>query len=41
MAVSGRGLVQVDAPVLRADDEALARGRAVFETTRIYGRAAP
>jgi 4-amino-4-deoxychorismate lyase len=37
VAVTGRGLVPVDAPVLPADDEALARGRAVFETTRVYG----
>ncbi len=37
VAVTGRGLVPVDEPVLRADDEALLRGRAVFETTRVYG----
>jgi branched-subunit amino acid aminotransferase/4-amino-4-deoxychorismate lyase len=37
LAVSGRGLVDPDEPVLRADDEAFARGRAVFETLRIYG----
>jgi len=37
LAVSGRGLVDPEEPVLRADDEALARGRAVFETLRIYG----
>ncbi len=37
VAVSGHGIVPVDAPVLRADDEALLRGRAVFETTRVYG----
>jgi 4-amino-4-deoxychorismate lyase len=36
VAVSGRGLVSVDEPVLHADDEALLRGRAVFETLRIY-----
>jgi 4-amino-4-deoxychorismate lyase len=36
LAVSGRGLVHPEEPVLRADDEALARGRAVFETLRIY-----
>lgn len=37
LAVTGRGLVDPDQPVLRADDEALARGRAVFETLRVYG----
>lgn len=37
LAVGGRGLVDPDEPVLRADDEALLRGRAAFETTRIYG----
>ena len=37
MAVGGRGLVPVDEPVLLADDEALLRGRAVFETLRVYG----
>jgi len=37
LAVSGRGLVDPVEPVLRADDEALARGRAVFETLRVYG----
>ncbi len=37
LAVSGRGLVDPSEPVLRADDEALARGRAVFETLRVYG----
>jgi 4-amino-4-deoxychorismate lyase len=36
LAVSGRGLVDPEEPVLRADDEALARGRAVFETLRVY-----
>ena len=35
-AVSGRGLVEPDEPVFRADDEALLRGRAVFETARVY-----
>jgi 4-amino-4-deoxychorismate lyase len=35
-AVSGRGLVRADEPVFRADDEALLRGRAAFETTRVY-----
>ena len=37
LAVSGRGLVDPDEPVLRADDEALLRGRAAFETLRVYG----
>jgi 4-amino-4-deoxychorismate lyase len=37
LAVSGRGLVDPAEPVIRADDEALARGRAVFETLRVYG----
>ena len=36
VAVSGRGIVEPDAPVLRADDEALLRGRAAFETLRVY-----
>jgi 4-amino-4-deoxychorismate lyase len=36
VAVSGRGLVEPDAPVFAADDEALLRGRAVFETVRVY-----
>jgi len=37
VAVTGRGVVPVDEPVVRADDEALSRGRAVFETLRVYG----
>jgi 4-amino-4-deoxychorismate lyase len=37
LAVSGRGVVDPTEPVLRADDEALLRGRAVFETLRVYG----
>jgi 4-amino-4-deoxychorismate lyase len=37
LAVSGRGLVDPSEPVLRADDEALLRGRAAFETLRVYG----
>jgi 4-amino-4-deoxychorismate lyase len=37
LAVSGRGVVDPAEPVLRADDEALLRGRAVFETLRVYG----
>ncbi len=36
-AVRGRGVVAPDEPVLHADDEALLRGRAAFETTRVYG----
>ena len=39
VAVGGRGVVDPAEPVLRADDEALARGRAVFETLRVYGGA--
>jgi branched-subunit amino acid aminotransferase/4-amino-4-deoxychorismate lyase len=37
VAVSGRGIVSPGEPVFRADDEALLRGRAAFETTRVYG----
>ena len=36
LAVTGRGLVEPETPVLRADDEALLRGRAAFETLRVY-----
>ncbi|MEI7761533.1 MAG: aminotransferase class IV [Thermoleophilia bacterium] len=36
VAVSGRGLVDPGAPVLAADDEGFARGRAAFETMRVY-----
>jgi 4-amino-4-deoxychorismate lyase len=36
VAVRGRGVVPPDDPVLHADDEALLRGRAAFETTRVY-----
>jgi branched-subunit amino acid aminotransferase/4-amino-4-deoxychorismate lyase len=36
VAVAGRGLVDPHEPVFRADDEALLRGRAVFETARVY-----
>jgi 4-amino-4-deoxychorismate lyase len=37
VAVAGRGLVGPREPVFAADDEALLRGRSVFETTRVYG----
>jgi 4-amino-4-deoxychorismate lyase len=37
LAVAGRGLVDPGDPVVRADDEALLRGRAAFETLRVYG----
>ena len=40
VAVGGRGVVDPAEPVLRADDEALLRGRAAFETLRVYGGAA-
>ena len=36
LAVLGRGVVAPDEPVLHADDEALLRGRAAFETLRVY-----
>ena len=36
VAVAGRGVVDAHAPVFTADDEALLRGRAVFETARVY-----
>ena len=36
LAVLGRGLVDPSEPVVRADDDALGRGRAVFETLRVY-----
>ncbi len=36
VAVSGRGLVDPRDPVLRADDEGFTRGRAAFETMRVY-----
>jgi 4-amino-4-deoxychorismate lyase len=36
VAVTGRGLVDADEPVIPAGDEAFLRGRAVFETTRVY-----
>jgi 4-amino-4-deoxychorismate lyase len=37
LAVTGRGVVDPDEPVLHADDEAILRGRAAFETLRVYG----
>ena len=37
VAVSGRGVVDPDQPAVYADDEALLRGRAAFETLRVYG----
>ena len=37
LAVTGRGLVDPQEPAVRADDEALLRGRAAFETLRVYG----
>jgi len=37
VAVGGRGVIDPEQPVLRADDEALLRGRAAFETVRVYG----
>jgi 4-amino-4-deoxychorismate lyase len=37
LAVGGRGLVDPNEPVLHADDDAFLRGRAAFETIRVYG----
>lgn len=37
VAVSGRGLVPPDQPVVHVDDEAFMRGRGAFETMRVYG----
>ena len=37
VAVAGRGLVDPAEPVFTADDEALLRGGAAFETLRVYG----
>ena len=37
LAQLGRGVVPPDGPVLRADDDGVLRGRAVFETLRVYG----
>jgi len=36
LAVLGRGLCDPEEPVVRSDDEALLRGRAAFETLRVY-----
>jgi 4-amino-4-deoxychorismate lyase len=36
LATSDRGLVEPTEPVVRADDEAVLRGRAAFETLRVY-----
>jgi 4-amino-4-deoxychorismate lyase len=36
LAVAGRGLVDPNEPAVHADDEALMRGRAAFETLRVY-----
>ena len=36
LAVAGRGLVDPAEPVFRADDEAVLRGAAAFETLRVY-----
>lgn len=36
-AVSGRGVVEPDGAWVAADDEGFARGRAAFETLRVYG----
>ena len=37
LALTGRGLIDPQEPAIRADDEALLRGRAAFETLKIYG----
>jgi branched-subunit amino acid aminotransferase/4-amino-4-deoxychorismate lyase len=36
VAIAGRGLVDAGEPVFRADDDALLRGGAAFETVRVY-----
>ena len=36
LAVAGRGVVDPDEPAVYADDEAFIRGRAAFETLRVY-----
>lgn len=37
VAVQGSGVVDKDVPLLHVDDQALLRGRGVFETVRVYG----
>jgi branched-subunit amino acid aminotransferase/4-amino-4-deoxychorismate lyase len=37
VAIAGRGLVDPAEPVFRADDDAILRGGAAFETIRVYG----
>src|SRR5205823_796292 len=37
LAVGGRGVVDPGEPSVFADDEGFLRGRAAFETTRVYG----
>lgn len=37
LGVLGQGLVDPETPVLHADDQGLQRGRAAFETLRVYG----
>jgi 4-amino-4-deoxychorismate lyase len=37
LGVLGRGLVDPETPILHADDQGLQRGRAAFETLRVYG----
>jgi 4-amino-4-deoxychorismate lyase len=37
VAVGGQGVVSPDEAVVHADDDALLRGRAAFETLRVYG----
>ena len=37
LAVGDRGVIDPDEPVIHADDEAILRGRAAFETLRVYG----
>ncbi len=37
LAISGQGVVHPDMPVVHADDEAVLRGRAAFETLRVFG----
>ncbi len=36
VAVAGRGLVDPREPVFAADDEALLRGRSIFDARRVY-----